>query len=938
MESPLYITLWLFLFLQQPFLGEGSFIQILGVSGEDILLPCIFTVATKFSLQQLVITWQRTTSIKVVHSFYNEKNHPEYQDPAFRGRTKLFLQEFPNGNASLRLKRATTSDIGNYTCFVIQEDGKGYIENLVELKLYAMALLRNTVEDAVQVYQKYILQNQTEFLDKVSHGKSKAYSLLDRTISIIVPKKQITALDDIMGTVASDFVSEVKAVQLLSLPQKVDYPSKRVLLIGDEGVGKSWTVASIQQAWAESQLCHPRCIIVFRFCDLNEVEGKTTLQKLLKKQCESLSSVLTELLCNPQDVLIILDGLDEFNHRLQNNPPDGCFNLDTEAEVNVLVHSLIAGDLLSTAQVLVTSRWNTEQLEFHKKYFDCILVIHGFTSDQLRRYCEVFCQKNQKAVGMYEYMTKHETINCLVSNPLNSYILCSILDRCNCSQTLMADVPVTHSEVLLQFLYSLVHCKTDKQSLVTIDNSETKLEGTLLQDTILKLGELSFNNLLSGKLEMKIDDLHNYGIDPDVLSKYFSNVILEKKYKDQNIFEFCHVVLKEYFAALYCATSLKNDAEELVKSLNLWCFGRMPQNQKSQYYLRSFKPERTEALYNFTRLFMGSLKARRDTKLWNCSASLTQPTARALVTWFKNCLEQGCKKSKLLNLMHCLFELHDSTVTTEVSPHFKHIDFFNISLGPLDLAALCYCLCHSAMVELDLRLCTIGDDGIKQLKDVLLKCKTVFVSSNKLTEKSAEILSDILQDPKCRIETLSCGTNCFGARGAQFFWKALSKNQSLKSLRLYDNKITDEGITNMADCLSYNTTLEKLYLCANEFGDVGLKNIEQFKELQDGLKIVSKITEDEDLLLRIETQINELFSHSQEYNQEWLQTIMESILKDLGDESEITDQMMKTRVGIIKESINKLLCKIKVVAVGSTTFLKFPHLGHEVDEESDLKV
>ncbi|XP_020371796.2 V-set domain-containing T-cell activation inhibitor 1-like [Rhincodon typus] len=156
MESPLYITFWSFLFFEQLFLGEGSFIQVYGVSGEDILLPCIFTAATNFSLQQLVITWQRTTSIIVVHSFYNEINHPEYQDPAFRGRTKLFLQEFRNGNASLRLKGATTSDMGNYTCFVIQEDGKGYIENLVELKLYDKPMVTGSDDNAALNRQRAI--------------------------------------------------------------------------------------------------------------------------------------------------------------------------------------------------------------------------------------------------------------------------------------------------------------------------------------------------------------------------------------------------------------------------------------------------------------------------------------------------------------------------------------------------------------------------------------------------------------------------------------------------------------------------------------------------------------------------------------------------------------------------------------------------------------
>ncbi|XP_067915501.1 NACHT, LRR and PYD domains-containing protein 1 homolog isoform X2 [Heterodontus francisci] len=781
MVNPLYSTQLSLLFLQQFLLGDGSLSRAYGILGEDTMLPCTFPAAAMFNLQDLVINWQRSDSRTVVHSFYSEENHSKYQDPAFRGRTELFPWEFPKGNASLKLKGVTVSDMGKYTCYVIQEDGKGFIENVVELKLHDKLLVTGTdvqnqpserekqrnrlipftvamvvtiglvvafwkmrnvkqqdsdektpllgdaLEDAIQGYKEYILQISTACFDKMSHGMSKYCSSLTRTVHVIYPKEQISP-EDIMRASASDIEREVKASQLLSLPQKEKCSLKRALLVGDTGVGKSWAVTSIQQEWAASQLSQPlRCIIVFRFYNLNEVEGKTSLRKLLKKQCEPLSSVLTELLCNPQDVLIILDGLDEFNHQLKWDPPDGDFNMDTEAEVNVLVSKIISRDLLPVAQVLVTSRWNSKQIEANEKYFDCIFIISGFTNVQLRRYCEMFHQVKERTSEMYQYFTENETITCLASNPLNSYILCNILGRCSCCPAVMMNMPVTHSKMFSLFLYSLLNCNTNssEEIMVTINNSETEQEEKLLKDTVLKLGELSFNNLLSGKLEINEDDLGAYEIDSGVLSKYFSNLILEKKCKGQCIFEFYHVVLKDQFAALYCATSLKDDAEELVKCLDLWCFGKMPNNQKSQYYLRSFQPEHTEKLYNFIRLLMGSLTTARDSKLWNCSVPLTHSTARALVRWFKNCLKRDIKKSELLNLMHCLSELHDPTVIAEVSPHIKHVDFFNVSLSPLDISALCYCLSRSTVEELDLRLCTLGDEGIKQLQDVLFKCKTV---------------------------------------------------------------------------------------------------------------------------------------------------------------------------------------------------------------------
>ncbi|XP_051889916.1 NACHT, LRR and PYD domains-containing protein 5-like [Pristis pectinata] len=952
-----YTSKWMLLscvLLRELELGVGSFSRSYGILNKDILLPCTFPVTTSLDLNNLVITWQRTDTLTVVCTFYSGSDQPKHQDAAYRGRSQLFQSEFPKGNASLKLKSVSLSDVGNYTCFVFGDEEAAHIENIVELRLldvlqfngtdvtdaaserqrYGLksvvllgsiaagiliwqmkrkkqpdleektCLLEDRAKAAIQNYKDYILKDQARSCCTVLRRRLKNNSL-SRSINVTSSEEW----DPDSDLIRKGYSNIVKDSQLLSFLQKKSL--KRVLLVGDAGVGKSWAVDSLEQEWA-SQLSHRlNCVIVLRFSDLNEVKGKTTLRELLKKQCKPLSSVLTELLQNPQDVLIILDGLDEFSHQLKWDTSGCDLNLDSVAEVNVLVSKLISGNLLRGAQVLVTSRWNTKQIEFNKKYFDRLFIISGFTNNELKGYCSMFYGEEEKAAEIYQQITKNDTIKCLASNPLNSYLLCTIFDRHDCCSSVNTSTPMTNSKVFSLLLYSLFNCSTCK----TIVVNKTELEHELLKVTILKVGELSFNTLLSGRLEMNAVDLNAYKIDQCLLSKYLSNHVLEKKCNDQSPFKFYHVVLKEQFAALYCAASLNDDVEELVKCLDLWCFGKKPQNQMSQFYLQSFRPDQTEKLYNFTRLFMGSLTAGRDGKLWNYTTPLAPSTARALITWFKNSLERDIKKAELLNLMHCLFELHDPTVTAEVSPCIKSVEFLNVSLSPLDLSALRYCLSHSTVEKLDLRLCGIGDEGIKQLKDVLLKCKTLLVSSNKLTEESAEILSCVLQDPKCRIETLSSGTNSFGSMGAQFLWKALARNKSLKILRLYDNGITDEGTEDMIQYLTFNTILQKLFLCANELGDVGQRNIQQVEKSCNRLKIITKIKDDEELLLRVETQLEELLSCSQEYDEEWLQRLMKSILKDLGDESCIPDQKTCVRVGKIKATINKILQKNKRVII-----------------------
>ncbi|XP_078275703.1 NACHT, LRR and PYD domains-containing protein 1 homolog [Rhinoraja longicauda] len=947
-------TLETMLLLLIPRLAEGYFPQSYGMLNRDILLPCTFHAAANFNLNKLIITWQRTDSLAVVYSFYSGSDHPEHHDAAFLGRAQLFHSEFCKGNASLKLKRMLSSDVGNYTCFVTVDDGMPHIENMVELKLneilgnnafgdtiserrrlllipaallaligYAVAnflwltknkkktvseekihLLEDDMKDAIQNYREYILKGQMHLCCSLTQWQFTK-ELLDRTINVTNPKEEDPD-GDLIRSNDSNVAQEVYISQLLSLLQK-EKLSKRFLLVGDAGVGKSWTVVSLEQEWASQSTHALRCVFVLRFRDLNEVKGKTSLRDLLKKHCTALSSVLTQLFLTPQDVLIILDGLDECTHQLQWNPSGCDFNLDSEAEVGVLVSKLISKKLLREAQVLVTSRWNSKQIEFNKKYFDRLFVISGFTNNQLRRYCEMFCVEKQKAEEIFQRITENATIKCLASNPLNSFNLCNILDNCTSSKQVAANEPVTNSKVFTLLLYSLFNCSKET------DKSEA--EDKLFKDTILKLGELSFNSLLSGKLEINAADLKAYKIDPCVLLKYLSNRVLEMKCKDQGVFEFHHAVLKEQFAALYCATLLNDEAEELVKCLDLWCFGKRPLNQMSQFYLLSFQPDHRENLYNLPRFLTGFLTAGRDGKLWNYTTPLPPSTSRALTTWFKNSLQRDIKKAELLNLMHCLFELNDATVTAEVSPCIRHVDFHNVSLSSLDLRALCYCLNHSTVEEMDLSRCGIGDKGIKQLREILVKCRTLMVSANKLTAKSANYLSAVLEDPKCRIETLSNGTNSLGSAGAQILWKALAKNRSLKILRLYDNGITDEGTENMTQYLTNNKTLQKLFLCVNKLDDPGQRNIQEVEKLCHGLKIISKIRDDEELLLRVESQVEMLPVHEQSYGTEWLCKLLKSILKDLGDESTIPDPVTRIRIGTIKANINKYLQKTKVAKI-----------------------
>lgn len=89
---------------------------VVAMVGEDALLECQKVPDT--SLDVLEVRWFTTSPESPVHLYTSGQDGAEVQDEAYRGRTELFREEFPHGNASLKLKRVKVSDAGMYTCSI----------------------------------------------------------------------------------------------------------------------------------------------------------------------------------------------------------------------------------------------------------------------------------------------------------------------------------------------------------------------------------------------------------------------------------------------------------------------------------------------------------------------------------------------------------------------------------------------------------------------------------------------------------------------------------------------------------------------------------------------------------------------------------------------------------------------------------------------------
>uniref|UniRef100_A0A671TR22 Ig-like domain-containing protein n=1 Tax=Sparus aurata TaxID=8175 RepID=A0A671TR22_SPAAU len=88
---------------------------IVALAGDDVILPCQLQPAVSVSSETTL--WIRPgLDPKYIHVHEAGRQMTINQNPDFRQRTALFVDQLMNGNVSLKLFRVKPSDAGRYTC------------------------------------------------------------------------------------------------------------------------------------------------------------------------------------------------------------------------------------------------------------------------------------------------------------------------------------------------------------------------------------------------------------------------------------------------------------------------------------------------------------------------------------------------------------------------------------------------------------------------------------------------------------------------------------------------------------------------------------------------------------------------------------------------------------------------------------------------------
>ena len=251
---------------------------------------------------------------------------------------------------------------------------------------------------------------------------------------------------------------------------------KRILLTGKAGIGKSLFCQKLLRDWANDELFKPgsrnrefpdfvfACLLTFWQLSLLG-EQNVSLQDilncctLLDDQCRIDDLLLQYLVNHPEEVLIIIDGFDEYSLQdyivgnTHERYPNSC---QEKMPVAALCAKLINGLILGQSTVLVTSRPDESDklCEFHR--FQRNVEITGFSEQEVSEYIEKYFRENESMKNIVlEHITKNEDLLSFAHVPVLCALMCShfewILKASNSSEDLPVKISELYSEVLTVF-------------------------------------------------------------------------------------------------------------------------------------------------------------------------------------------------------------------------------------------------------------------------------------------------------------------------------------------------------------------------------------------------------------------------------------------------------------------------------------------------------
>ena len=361
---------------------------------------------------------------------------------------------------------------------------------------------------------------------------------------------------------------------------------KRILLTGKAGIGKTLFCQKLVRDWADDKLFQSQSqfkfVYLLTFRQLNLLEnGLFSLQYLLN--CSTVlddssnidDSLFEYIVSHPEEVLIIIDGYDEYSkqdyiareleERYQNTAKE-------KMPVAALCTKLIKGKLLRDSVVMITSR-PEESDKMGGISFDRYVEIAGFSPEQVQEFIKkYFRENNTMKNAVLDHVMKNENLVSFAHIPMLCFLMCFCMEYALQTSKSNDDLPVSTTEIYSEAV-NIFELKHNAASEYRKKEIPEKFKGSnLVENTLDKLSALAAELLLQSKPIFEESDMKGK-FNVEEIEKLKESGLLhcgppfrKSLLETTKYLSFTHLTIQEYLAARWFVmrNEIPNDVSEMA--------------------------------------------------------------------------------------------------------------------------------------------------------------------------------------------------------------------------------------------------------------------------------------------------------------------------------------------------------------------------------------